>query len=148
MSLDPIRVLMVEDNPADAELAREVLETERLHLELTIAVDGQEALEILSAASRTGGPLPDLIFLDLNVPRVHGKEVLAEIKRDGRLKLIPVVILTSSSAEQDIVETYELGANCYVTKPVDLMTFQKIIQTMERFWFTVVKLPPVSGGVH
>lgn len=133
----PIRVLLVEDNPGDADLTREALEENRLLLDLVVAKDGVEAMEVL----RTGGP-PDLIMLDLNLPRKSGKEVLAEIRKDERLAHIPIVILTSSDAEIDIVQSYRLGANCYVTKPVDLQAFQTIVGKTAGFWFTVVKLPP------
>jgi CheY-like chemotaxis protein len=135
--LQPIEVLLVEDNPGDANLTRETFEANRLHLCLHVAVDGVEALSVLRTK-----PLPDLILLDLNLPRKSGREVLREIKEDEELKRIPVVILTSSEAERDIAQSYALGANCYVTKPVDLRTFQDIVGQLGVFWFTVVKLPP------
>jgi two-component system, chemotaxis family, response regulator Rcp1 len=138
----PIHILLVEDNPADADLTRETFETSKLHLKLSVTVDGIQALEFLRR--RTGysrAPRPDLILLDLNLPKKDGREILAEIKADDNLRQIPVVILTSSDAEKDIAQSYALGANCYVTKPVDLKAFQTIVQAVEDFWFTVVKLP-------
>jgi CheY-like chemotaxis protein len=132
----PIRVLLVEDNPGDADLTREALEDSRLLLDLVVASDGVEAMEYLSTQRQ-----PDLILLDLNLPRKSGKEVLAELRQDERLAHIPVVILTSSDAEADVVQSYRLGANCYVTKPVDLQSFQTIVGTTAGFWFTIVKLP-------
>jgi CheY-like chemotaxis protein len=133
----PIRVLLVEDSPGDAYLTKETLEAGKLHAEISIVVDGTRALEYLHAAVDK----PDLILLDLNLPKLDGRQVLAEIKKHDALRTIPVVILTSSDAEQDIVKSYELGANCYVTKPVGLEAFQTIVRSVEDFWFTVVKLP-------
>lgn len=137
-----IHVLLVEDNPADADLMRETIESGKLHLDMVIVRDGAEAIQFLRrqgayAAARR----PDLILLDLNIPKISGRQVLAEVKGDADLKGIPIVVLTSSSAEKDIVQSYDLGANCYVVKPVDLKAFQGIVQTVESFWFQVVKLP-------
>ncbi|MBW8756733.1 MAG: response regulator [Burkholderiales bacterium] len=138
----PIRVLLVEDNPGDADLTKETLEDCRLHVEIDIAIDGAEALDRLFRRPPHGSAeLPDLIFLDLNLPKMSGREVLAQIKQHPSLRTIPVVILTSSDGEQDVVRSYELGANCYVTKPVGLEAFQAIVRSVEGFWFTVVKLP-------
>jgi CheY-like chemotaxis protein len=138
----PIRVLLVEDNPGDADLTKETLEDCRLHVEIDIAIDGAEALDrLFRRPPYMGVELPDLIFLDLNLPKMSGREVLAQIKQHPSLRTIPVVILTSSDAEQDVVKSYELGANCYVTKPVGLEAFQSIVRSVEGFWFTVVKLP-------
>ena len=137
-----IQVLLVEDNPADADLMRETIEEGKLHLDMSVVRDGVEAIQYLRCegvfvdASR-----PDLILLDLNLPRMNGRQVLAMVKGDADLRGIPVVVLTSSSAEQDIVQSYDLGANCYVIKPVDLKAFQGIVRQIEDFWFTVVKLP-------
>jgi two-component system, chemotaxis family, response regulator Rcp1 len=137
-----IRALLVEDNPGDAELTKETLEAGKLYIAIDVARDGVEALEYLSRRARhDSGTLPDLILLDLNLPRLDGRQVLAEIRRDEVLRRIPIVILTSSDAEQDILKSYELGANCYVTKPVGLEAFQAIVRSVENFWFTVVKLP-------
>jgi len=139
----PIRVLLVEDNPADADLVLETLATSRLHLEIIVVTDGSMAIDFLSRrGDYAKAPQPDLILLDLNLPRMSGREVLAAVKGTEDLRRIPVVILTSSSAEIDILESYNLGANCYVTKPVDLKAFQTIVQAVEGFWFTIVKLPP------
>lgn len=137
-----IRVLLVEDNPGDADLMKETLEGCRLHVEIAIAIDGVEALaRLFRRPPYAAVELPDLILLDLNLPKMSGREVLAQIKQHPSLRTIPVVILTSSDAEQDVVKSYELGANCYVTKPVGLDAFQSIIRAVEGFWFTVVKLP-------
>jgi len=137
-----IKVLLVEDNPADADLMRETIEPSKLHLDLTTAKDGLEAIQYLRGLGAfTGAPRPDLILLDLNLPKMNGRQVLASVKGDADLRGIPVVVLTSSSAEQDIVQSYDLGANCYVIKPVALKAFQAIVKQVESFWFTVVKLP-------
>ncbi len=137
-----IRVLLVEDNPGDADLTKETLEECRLHIEIAIAIDGAEALDrLFRRPPYVAVELPDMILLDLNLPKMSGREVLTQIKQDPLLRAIPVVILTSSDAEQDVVKSYELGANCYVTKPVGLEAFQSIVRSVEGFWFTVVKLP-------
>ena len=138
----PIRVLLVEDNPGDADLTRESLEESRLRLEIDVAVDGAQALDrLFRRPPYEAADPPDLVLLDLNLPKVGGREVLARLKQDPILHAIPVVVLTSSDAEHDIVGSYELGANCYVTKPVGLDAFQSIVRSIEDFWFTVVKLP-------
>lgn len=137
-----LRVLMVEDNPGDADLVKETLEDSRLHLDIDVVVDGAQALSYLFKQPPYGdAETPDLILLDLNLPKMGGREVLERIKQDSALREIPVVVLTSSDAEHDIVKSYQLGANCYVTKPVGLQAFQSIVRTLEGFWFTVVKLP-------
>ncbi len=139
---NPIHVLLVEDNPGDADLTRDTLESGRLHLEIDVAIDGEQALAYLNRLPPfERKPTPDLILLDLNLPRIAGREVLAEIKQNEKLRSIPIVILTSSDAEQDIVKSYELGANCYVTKPVGLQAFQEVVRSVEGFWFTIVRLP-------
>lgn len=138
----PIRVLLVDDNPGDVDLAKETLQAGKLHLDIAVAVDGIEALAHLRREPPHGDAHPpDLILLDLNLPRLGGREVLAQIKGDPALRAIPVVVLSSSDAEQDILKSYELGANCYVTKPVGLAAFQAIVRSVETFWFTVVRLP-------
>jgi CheY-like chemotaxis protein len=138
----PIRVLMVEDNPGDADLTRETLEAGKIHVEISVAIDGVEALAILRRSPPyTNAPRPDLILLDINLPKLDGREVLAAIKSDASLSQIPIVVLTSSDAEQDVVRCYGMGANCYVTKPVGLVAFQAIVQSIENFWFMVAKLP-------
>jgi CheY-like chemotaxis protein len=151
MTTAPIEILLVEDNPADADLMRETMEASKLHVRITGVRDGLSALQYLRGEKpHVDAKRPDLILLDLNLPKVNGKQVLSAIKSDADLRGIPVVILTSSSAEQDIAQTYGLGANCYVVKPVDLKAFQSIVRSVEDFWFTVVKLPQVAdiGTVH
>jgi CheY-like chemotaxis protein len=138
----PIRVLLVEDNPGDADLTRETLEDGKLLVQIDLVADGAQALDfLLRRPPHTAALQPDLILLDLNLPKVGGREVLAEIKLHEHLRAIPVVVLTSSDAEQDIVKSYQLGASCYVTKPVGLEAFQAIVRAIEKFWFTVVRLP-------
>ena len=138
----PIEILLIEDNPADVRLTVEVLKETKVRNTLTIVGDGIEALDLLRRTGRyTQAVRPKLILLDLNLPKKDGRQVLAEIKADPDLKRIPVVILTSSKAEEDIVKSYSLYANCYVTKPVDLEQFVKVVKSIENFWLTVVKLP-------
>jgi CheY-like chemotaxis protein len=142
----PIQVLLVEDNPADADLMCEAIESGKLHLDIQTVRDGVEAIRYLrSEGGYADSPRPDLILLDLNLPKMDGRQVLAAIKTDADLRGIPVVVLTSSTAERDIVQSYNLGANCYVIKPVDLKAFQNIVKDVESFWFTVVKLPSNGG---
>lgn len=139
----PVEILLVEDNPGDVRLTREALRESKLRTNLHVASDGVEALAFLRRAGRyAAAPRPDLILLDLNLPRKDGREVLAEIKADEDLRTIPVVILTTSRAEADIVRTYNLHANAYVTKPVDLDQFITVVQSIESFWFEIVTLPP------
>jgi CheY-like chemotaxis protein len=138
----PIEILLVEDNPADVRLTQEALKEGKVRNNLFVARDGVEALEFL----RRQGPhanasKPDLILLDLNLPRKDGREVLADIKNDDTLRSIPVVVLTTSSAEADILKSYNLHANCYITKPVDLEQFVQVIKSIDDFWLTVVRLP-------
>jgi len=138
-----INILLVEDNPGDIRLTMEGLKEGKVRNNLSIVRDGVEALEFLRrkgeyADART----PDLILLDLNLPKKDGREVLAEIKNDADLRLIPVIVLTTSEADEDVLRTYKLHANSYITKPVDLDKFIEVIQSIENFWFTVVKLPP------
>jgi CheY-like chemotaxis protein len=138
----PVEILLVEDNPADARLTLEALRDRPMHNRLHHTRDGIEALEFLrGAGSFANAPRPDLILLDLNMPRKDGRAVLAELKEDPQLRLIPVVVLTSSDAEQDILQTYKLHGNCYITKPVDLDKFLDIIRAVEEFWLAIVKLP-------
>ena len=137
-----IQVLLVEDNPGDAELTRETLESGKLHVEISVVIDGAQAIDyLLRRAGYESVATPDLILLDLNLPKVDGRQVLQELRKHESLRRVPVVILTSSDAEQDVVKSYELGANCYVSKPVGLAEFQAIVRSVEDFWFTVVKLP-------
>jgi chemotaxis family two-component system response regulator Rcp1 len=138
----PIEILLVEDNQGDVDLTIEALSTAKVKNNLHVVPDGVEAMLFLRRAGRHAhAPVPDLILLDLNLPKKDGREVLAEIKNDDALKSIPTVILTTSEAEQDIVRSYELHANCYVSKPVGLDAFLKVIQAIEGFWLAVVKLP-------
>jgi CheY-like chemotaxis protein len=135
-------VLLVEDNPADARLTIEALSEGRVLNHLHHVTDGVEALQFLRREPPwTEAPTPDVILLDLNMPRKDGREVLSELKADPALRLIPVVVLTTSEAESDILRSYELHANCYVTKPVDLDKFIEIVRTIEAFWLAIVKLP-------
>ena len=137
-----VEILLVEDNPGDVRLTREALRDGRIHTHLSIASDGEEALAFLRRQGKFGdAPRPDLILLDLNLPRRSGREVLSEIKRDDSLRRIPVVVLTTSAAEQDVLASYDLNANCFITKPVDLDQFIRVIRSIEDFWLTVVKLP-------
>jgi two-component system response regulator len=140
--LEPLEILLVEDDPADVELTREALADSKLMTNMNVTRDGEEAMSYL----RKEGPYqdaktPDLILLDLNMPKKDGREVLNEIKADDSLKTIPIVVLTTSESEEDILRSYNLGANCYVTKPVGLAEFMKVVDSIEGFWFTVVKLP-------
>lgn len=138
-----IDILLVEDNEADVRLTEEVLTESKVRNNLIVANNGQEALERLRRKGRfSGSSRPDLILLDLNLPVKDGREVLAQIKEDPDLKRIPVVILTTSKAEEDILKTYNLHANCYITKPVDLEQFVTVVRYIEDFWLAIVKLPP------
>ena len=140
----PIEILLVEDNPGDVRLTVEGLKESKMRNNLHVARDGVEAMEFLRRTGRYGGAVrPDLILLDLNLPRMDGREVLAEVKSDAKLKTIPVVVLTTSRAEQDVLRSYELQANCYITKPVDLEQFIAVVRSIEDFWFTIVTLPHV-----
>lgn len=139
---DPVEILLVEDNPGDARLAMEVLKEAKVRNTLHWTKDGVEALAFLRRKNPYEKmPRPDVILLDLNLPRKDGREVLAEIKSDEKLKRIPVVVLTISKDEEDIFRTYNLHANCYVTKPLDLNQFVKVVKSIEDFWLTIVKLP-------
>ena len=139
----PIEVLLVEDNPGDAELTRIALEDSKISVNLNVVEDGVEAMAFLRKQDKYSNvPHPDIVLLDLNLPRKDGREVLAEIKTDDNLKRIPVVVLTTSQAEEDIIKAYNLSANCYITKPVDFDQFVRIVQSIENFWFAIVKLPP------
>lgn len=139
----PIDILLVEDNPADVRLTREAMRDAKVRNNLHVTQDGVEALAFLRRLGKYGqAPRPDLILLDLNLPKKGGREVLEEIKQDRLLMAIPVVILTTSQAEQDVLESYRLRANAYVTKPVDLEQFLKVVQSIEQFWLEIVKLPP------
>jgi CheY-like chemotaxis protein len=138
-----IDILLVEDNPGDARLTREALQYSKVRNTLHHVRDGEEALAFLRRQDGfANSPVPDLVLLDLNLPRRDGREVLEDIKHDPRLMHIPVVILTSSQAEEDVMRSYRLHANCFITKPVDLEQLTKVVQGIEQFWFTLVRLPP------
>lgn len=139
----PIEILMVEDNPGDVRLTKEALKDAKVSNTLRVVEDGAAALDYLHRrGAHADAPRPDLILLDLNLPKKNGREVLEEIKQDANLKSIPVVILTTSQAEEDVVRAYSLHANCYITKPVDFTQFAKIVRTIEDFWLSIVTLPP------
>lgn len=138
-----IDVLLVEDDPGDIELTREGLKTSKMYINLNVVEDGVRALQYLRREGPYGAAnRPDLILLDLNMPKKDGREVLKEIKADEKLRSIPVIILTTSDADMDIVKCYDFGANCYITKPVGFDAFIKVVHSLEDFWFTVVKIPP------
>lgn len=138
----PVEILLVEDNPADVRLTIEALREGKVRNNLSVVKDGVEAIEFLRRRGPYGeAPRPDLILLDLNLPRKDGREVLGEIKNDENLRRIPVVVLTTSSAEADILKSYALHANCYITKPVDLDQFVGVVKSIDDFWLTVVRLP-------
>jgi CheY-like chemotaxis protein len=143
MQTRAIELLLVEDNPGDVRLTIEALKEGRVINQLTVVQDGEEAIAFLRRQGRYAGAVrPDLILLDLNLPRKGGLEVLAEIKEDPDLKQIPVVVLTTSQAEQDVLRTYQLHANCYIVKPVDLNQFMAVVQAIKSFWLALVMLPP------
>jgi CheY-like chemotaxis protein len=138
-----IEILLIEDNPGDVDLAREALDDNKFHNNLSVISDGEEAMAFLRReGAYAKAPRPDLILLDLNLPKKDGHEVLADVKADERLKRIPVVILTTSSAEADVLKTYNLHCNCYITKPIDLHQFMNVVKSIEDFWLAIVKLPP------
>jgi len=138
----PLEILLVEDNPADIRLTQENFKETKLLNNLTVVVDGVEAMTYLRREGKYADALlPDLILLDLNIPKKNGHEVLEEIKTDDALKRIPVVVLTTSKAEADILDSYNMHANCYITKPIDIHQFIKVIKTIEDFWLSIVTLP-------
>jgi len=141
-AIRPIEILLVEDSPGDADLARETLAESKVRNALHVVGDGEEAMAFLRHTGRYAGtPHPDLVLLDLNLPKKSGREVLAEMKGDATLRRIPVVVLTVSKAEEDILKAYDLHANCFITKPIDLLQFVKVVKAIEDFWLTIVKLP-------
>jgi two-component system, chemotaxis family, response regulator Rcp1 len=138
----PVEILLVEDNPGDVRLTMEGLTNSRVRNNLHVVRDGVEAMAFLHREGQHAGAVrPDLILLDLNLPRMDGREVLSAIKSDARFKTIPVVVLTTSGAEQDVRRSYELQANCYITKPADLEQFLTVVKSIEDFWMTIVTLP-------
>lgn len=139
--MKPVEVLLVEDDPGDVILTKEGLRASKLHINLHVVDNGEKALAFLHREPPyEDAPRPGLIILDLNLPRVNGMEVLREIKTNDALKTIPTVILTTSRAEEDVVRSYKLGANCYVSKPLNLDEFVKVVSSIENFWFTVVEI--------
>lgn len=139
----PIEILLVEDSPSDTELTVEALQEGKIYNHLSMVEDGAQAMEFLRRQGPyAGAPRPDLILLDLNLPRKDGREVLAELKADPELKVIPVVVLTTSRADEDVLRAYSLYANCYILKPVDFRQFVEVVKHIENFWLSVVKLPP------
>ncbi|NGM70005.1 response regulator [Natronolimnobius sp. AArcel1] len=142
-STDTAQILLVEDNPGDVRLTKEAFKQGRIENDLHVVSDGTEALDFLAQQNEySDAPRPDLILLDLNLPRTDGEEVLLELKADPQLRSIPVIVLTSSRAEEDIARSYELHANAYLTKPVDPDEFIETVRAFEEFWFSVVRLPP------
>lgn len=146
MTVRPIEILLVEDNPGDVRLTLEALKDSRISSTLRVVNDGAEAIQYLRQQGKyTKATIPDLVLLDLNLPKKDGREVLAEVKADKNLKRIPVVILTSSKCEEDILKAYGLHANCYITKPLDLEQYHKVVSSVEDFWLTRVSLPTRAG---
>ena len=143
--MTPAKILLIEDNPGDARLASEALKSSKIHNELQIVQDGEAAIDYLhKRGDYQKATTPDIIFLDLNLPKKDGREVLAEVKSDETLKKIPIVILTTSDHEEDVLRSYNLHANCYITKPLDFNQFRKVIESINNFWLSLVKLPPAS----
>lgn len=142
MEQRPVEILLVEDNPADVRLTREALRDAKVANTLHVVEDGEAAVQFLRRQGRyAGAPRPDVILLDLNLPRRSGHEILADVKNDPELRSIPIVVLTTSQAEEDILTAYRLHANCYISKPVDLVQLTKVVRAIDSFWFTVVTLP-------
>ncbi|MBN1868713.1 response regulator [Candidatus Sumerlaeota bacterium] len=148
-ALTPIEILLVDDNPADVRLTLEALREDKIYNNVHVVGDGEEALAFLRRQGKFSNALrPDLVLLDLNLPKIGGREVLEEVKSDDALKSIPVVVLTVSKSEEDILKSYNLHANCFITKPVDLEKFSKVAKSVQEFWMTIVKLPPRAPQGH
>jgi chemotaxis family two-component system response regulator Rcp1 len=146
-SENPIEILLIEDSPGDVRLTKEAFKDAKMHINLSVASDGVEAMAFLERAGiHANAPRPNLILLDLNSPRKDGRQVLSEIKQNPSLKIIPTVILTTSSSESDIQQSYQFHANCYISKPVDLDGFLKVVKSIDNFWLTIVKLPREAGA--
>jgi CheY-like chemotaxis protein len=139
--MQQIHILLVDDNEGDILLTREALEEARIISKISIAYDGIQAIDLLKKSALVAGAMPDLILLDINLPKMNGTEVLSIIKNDPDLRRIPVIMLTTSSSEKDILASYDNYANCYITKPVDLDRFMDVVRTIEDFWISIVKLP-------
>ena len=139
--MQQIHILLVDDNEGDILLTWEALEEARIINKISIAYDGMQAIDLLKKSARIAGTMPDLILLDINLPKMNGTEVLSTIKSDPDLRRIPVIMLTTSSSEKDILASYNNYANCYITKPVDLDRFMDVVRTIEDFWISIVKLP-------
>jgi CheY-like chemotaxis protein len=138
----PIQILLVEDSPGDVRLTEEILRDAKIANDVHVVGDGEQAMEFVGGGgTHTDAPRPDLILLDLNLPRKDGREVLAELKADPRLRRIPVIVLTTSSADRDVVRLYELNANCYITKPIDLHDLISVVRSIESFWLSIVTRP-------
>jgi len=135
----PIQILLVEDSPGDVRLTEEILRDAKIANDLHVVNDGEQAMDFLRS---TDAPRPDVMLLDLNLPRKDGREVLAELKDDPKLRRIPVIVLTTSSADQDVLRSYDLNANCYITKPINLDEFISVVRSIENFWLSIVRLPP------
>ena len=145
IDIKPIEILLVEDSPSDTELTKEALKRGKILNNLNCVEDGVEAIDYLRQKGRFVQAIrPDLIMLDLNLPKKDGREVLREIKSDLSLRLIPIIVLTTSRSDKDVLQSYQLNANCYITKPVDFKQFIDVVKTIEKFWLTVVTLPPKS----
>lgn len=139
--MQSLNILLIEDSPSDVRLVREALKENSMSIEVTVARDGVEAMEYLRQAESGAVTRPALVLLDLNLPRKNGREVLAEVKASPNLRQIPVVVMTSSRADEDIQQAYELNANCYITKPADLPEYVKVVRAIENFWFATATLP-------
>lgn len=145
-NVELVEILLVEDNPGDVDLTKEALEESKMHNNLYVAKDGEEAMNfLLKKDGFINMPTPDLILLDLNLPKKDGREVLSEIKNHPTLRRIPVVVLTTSEAEQDIIKAYDNYVNCYIQKPVDFNKFINVVRQIEDFWFSIVKLPKIDS---
>ena len=146
VAMKSVRILLVEDSPSDVRLIREALKETAIPVEITVARDGVEAMDLLNRGEMGDVPRPDLILLDLNLPKKNGREVLAEVKASPGLKQIPVLVMTSSRADEDIAQAYSLNANCYITKPADLQEYVNVVRAIEDFWFFIATLPDAYRG--
>jgi two-component system, chemotaxis family, response regulator Rcp1 len=144
--MEPLNILLIEDSPSDVRLVREALKENSMPVQMTVARDGVEAMDYLHQAERGAISRPDLVLLDLNLPRTNGREVLAEVKGSPALKLIPVVVMTSSRSDEDVQQAYQLNANCYITKPADLPDYVRVLRSIEEFWFATATLPDTKNS--